>query len=76
MKLNPDDIKILDDKEPLDLFTQSTKSARTLYVYRCKLRQILCEYMEDVLSGTFEERVVEILDKGRNEPGMDARSDD
>ena len=68
MKLNPDDIKILDDKEPLDLFTQSTKSARTLYVYRCKLRQILCEYMEDVLSGTFEERVVEILDKGRKEP--------
>ena len=59
MKLNPDDIKILDDKEPLDLFTQSTKSARTLYVYRCKLRQILCEYMEDVLSGTFEETVAE-----------------
>ena len=68
MKLNPDNIKILDDKKPLDLFTQSTKSDRTRYVYRCKLRQILCEYLEDVLSGTFEERVAEILDKGRNDP--------
>ena len=68
MKLNPDDIKILDDKKPLDLFTQSTKSDRTRYVYMCKLRQILCDYLEDVLSGTFEERVAEILDKGRKEP--------
>ena len=68
MKLNPEDIKILDDKEPLDTFTQSTKSDRTRYVYGCKLRQILCEYMEDVLSGTFEERAGQLLNLGRNEP--------
>ena len=68
MKLNPDDIKILDEKEPLDLFTQSTKSVRTRYVYRCKLRQILCDYLEDVLSGTFEERAEQLLDLGRKEP--------
>ena len=68
MKLNPDDIKIPDDEKPLDLFTQSTKSDRTRYVYRCKLRQILCDYLEDVLSGTFEERVVQLLDLGREKP--------
>ena len=68
MKVNPEDIKVLDDKEPLDLFTQSTKSGRTRYVYMCKLRQILCDYMEDVLSGTFDDRIAEILDKGRNDP--------
>ena len=68
MKLNPDDIKRSGDKKPLDLFTQSTKSDRTRYVYTCKLRQILCGYMEEVLSGTFEERAAELLDKGRNDP--------
>lgn len=68
MELNPDDIKIPEDKEPMVLFTQSIKSERTRYVYECKLRQILCKYMVNILSGKFEERVVEILDKGRKEP--------
>ena len=68
MKLNPDNVKMPDDEKPLDRFMQSTKADRTRYVYKCKLRQILCDYMEDVLSGTFEDRAAEILDKGRNEP--------
>ena len=68
MKLNPEKIKALDEKKPLDLFTQSTKSDRTRYVYKCKLQQILCEYMEDVLSGTYKERVAQLLDLGRKKP--------
>ena len=68
MRLNPDDIDMPDDKKPLNLFTQSTKSERTRYVYACKLRQILCEYMAGVLSGTFEERASELLDRGRKDP--------
>ena len=68
MRLNPDDIDMPDDKKPLNLFTQSTKSERTRYVYACKLRQILCEYMAGVLSGTFEERASELLDRGRKNP--------
>ena len=68
MKVNPDNIKIPADKKPLDLFTQSTKSERTRYVYKCKLQQILCDYMEDVLSGTLEERATQLLKLGREEP--------
>ena len=68
MKLNRADIKTRDEKKPLDLFTQSTRSNRTWYVYERKLRQILCEYMEDILSGTFADRAAEILEKGRKEP--------
>ena len=70
MKVTQDDIVISDDKKRLNLFTQSTKSDRTRYVYECKLRQILCEYLEDVLSGTFEERAAQLLDLGRNKPAQ------
>ena len=70
MKVNPDDIVTSDDKKQLDLFMQSTKSERTRYVYTCKLRQILCEYLEDVLSGTFKERAEQLLDLGRNKPAQ------
>ena len=70
MKVSLDDIVKSDDKKQWDLFTQSTKSDRTRYVYRCKLRQILCEYLEDVLSGTFEERAAQLLDMGRNDPAQ------
>ena len=68
MKLNPDGIKQSDDEKPLDLFMQSTKSEQTRYVYACKLRQILCEYMEEILCGTFEERATELLRLGREKP--------
>ena len=68
MKLNPKKIRTSDDRKPLDLFAQGTKSDRTRYVYKCKLRQILCEYLEDVLSGTFKERAAQLLDLGRKKP--------
>ena len=70
MKLNPEKIKTSDERKPLDLFTQGTKSERTRYVYKCKLRQILCEYMEDVFSGTFGERAEQLLDLGREKPKL------
>ena len=68
MRLTPEDIKQPIDGKPLEMFAQAIRAERTRYVYTCKLRQILCEYMEDVLHGTFEERATELLGKGRGEP--------
>ena len=68
MKLKPEDIRQLDEKKPLELFGQSIKSERTRYVYERKLRQILCEYMEDILHGEFEERAAELLSRSRENP--------
>ena len=42
-------------------------------MYKCKLRQILCEYLEDVLSGTFKERAAQLLDLGRKKPAWTRR---
>ena len=63
-----EDIKPLGDENPLDLFTRGIRAEQTRYVYTCRLKQILCKYFEDVFSGTFEERVVLLLDKGRIDP--------
>lgn len=68
MKLKRERIKRSGDRKPLDLFTQGIKSERTRYVYKCKMRQILFEYMGEIFSGTFEERAAELLDKGREDP--------
>ena len=68
MRLDPEDIQRSIDGKPLEMFAQGIKADRTRYVYTCKLRQILCEYMKEVLSGTFEERAAELLGKGREDP--------
>jgi len=57
------------DGSPLDLFGQGIKSKKTLDKYTGMLRRITCDVLEDVLEGTFEERVRQMVAIGREDPG-------
>ena len=68
MKVNPKDILPISDEDPLKLFHDSIRSPSTDIDYTRKLRQILCDVLEDVLEGTFEQRARQFVEIGRNEP--------
>ena len=68
MKVNPKDILPISDEDPLKLFHSSIKSPSTDIDYTRKLRLILCDVLEDVLEGTFEQRARQFVEIGRNEP--------
>ena len=69
MKLTKEDIVRVEDGSPLELFGQGIKSKETLDKYTRMLRQVACKILEDVLEGTFEERVQQMVDIGRKDPG-------
>ena len=68
MKVNPKDIRPISDEDPLKLFHASIRSPSTDKGYTGKLRLILCDVLEDVLEGTFEQRARQFVELGRNEP--------
>ena len=74
MKLAKEDVVRMDDASPLDLFRQSIKSEETLDKYERTLRQVTCEFFEDVLKEheteevAFEERVARLVRRGREDP--------
>ena len=68
MKLSKKDIVSIQDGSPLELFGQGIKSEATLDKYTRTLRQITCKILEDILVGTFEERVVQLVSIGREDP--------
>ncbi|MXX21491.1 MAG: integrase [Cenarchaeum sp. SB0661_bin_35] len=68
MKLNKEDIVRVEDDSPLELFRQGIKSKVTAEKYTRTLRQILCKILENVLTGTFEERVQQLVNMGREDP--------
>lgn len=69
MRLTKKDIVRMKDASPLDLFRQAIKSEETLDKYERTLRQVTCEFFGDVLEdGTFEERVAQLVQQGREEP--------
>ena len=57
----------MEDDSPLELFKQGIRSKETLDKYTRTLQQITCKILEDVLEGTFEERV-QLVDMGRKDP--------
>ena len=67
MKVKPEDILPISDGDPLKLFHASNRSKRTDANYTRKLRQILCGVLETVLEGTFEERVKQFVEIGKND---------
>lgn len=67
MKIKKDELVELNNK-PIDLFYQGFKSSITKTSYTRKLRKILCEYLEDVLNGTFENRASQLVHKAEDEP--------
>ena len=68
MKLKKNRGRPISEQDPLKLFHASNRSKRTDANYTRKLRQILCDVLETVLDGTFEERVKEFVEIGKNNP--------
>ena len=69
MKVKPEDILPISDEDPLKLFHASIRAERTDKGYTRKLCQILCDVLETVLEGTFEERVKQFVEIGKNDSG-------
>ena len=68
MKLAKDEIERSKDASAMDLFAQGIRSEATLGKYTRTLRRITCEFLEDILEGTFEERVGQLVRHGKEEP--------
>ncbi len=68
MKLQRDDMVRAGDDTPLELFSQGIRSEWTRDKYTRTLRQVTCEFFEEWLTGTFEERVVQLVRCGRDKP--------
>ena len=67
MKLRKEDIQSISE-EPLNLFYQGIKSPSTKTKYTRTLKRILCDILEDILEGTFEERASQFVSKARSDP--------
>jgi integrase len=64
MKVTRDSlVKIADD--PIELFYQGIKSSASRISYTRKLRQVLCDYLEDVLEGSLEKRAAQLVYKAK-----------
>ena len=55
MKIRVEDLHEI-TSEPIKLFYEGIKSHETREKYTRTLRRILCDFLEDVLHGSFEER--------------------
>ena len=69
MKLLRDDMVRAADAPPLALFEQGIRAEETRARYTRALRQVACEFLEDILEGTFEERVAQMVKTARDDPG-------
>ena len=62
------DVKPTGESDPLDLFHSGIRTQTTDATYTAILRIVLCAICEDVLSGTFEERARELVERARKDP--------
>lgn len=67
MKITKDSLVKIED-DPIQLFYQGIKSQASKKSYAGKLRQVLCEYLEDVLEGSFEKRAAQMVYKTKANP--------
>ena len=68
MKLTKDEMVRSKDASPLELFAQGIRARETQEKYTRTLRQVCCDVLEEILEGTFEERVAELVRRAREEP--------
>lgn len=66
-KINEDDLHDTFEN-PSELFYQGIRAEATRDKYTRTLQKFTCETLEDVLSGTFEERVTDLVNKSRKDP--------
>jgi integrase len=67
LKITRDNLVKIDDN-PLESFYQGFKSPVTKISYTRKLRKVLCEYLEDILEGSFENRASQLVYKAKEDP--------
>lgn len=68
MKLTREDIIRSDDTSPLLLFAQGIPAEITRKKYTATLRLIMCEVFEDILEGSFEDRVGQFVKHAKDDP--------
>ena len=69
MKLAVEEFERTEEADPLALFNQGIKAEETREKYTRMLRLVLCDLLEDILKGTFEERAEQLVRQGREDPG-------
>lgn len=67
MKIKIEDLDNIAE-EPIQLFYSGIKSPETKEKYTRILKKILCDNLEDVLHGSFEERAAELVKKSKTNP--------
>lgn len=67
MKIPKDSLVRIED-DPLELFYQGIRTSATKASYTRKLRKVLCEYLEDILEGSFEKRAAQLVYKAKADP--------
>lgn len=68
MKLKKEEIARPEDTSPLQLFSQGIKTDLTRRKYTATLRRIMCDILEDILEGDFEERTKQFVQLARDNP--------
>lgn len=68
LKLTKDEFQRIKEQHPLELFRQGIRSRETLEKYERTLKWLLTNFLEDILEGSFEERVSQLVKNGRERP--------
>ena len=68
MKLNVDETRSMEPATPLELFHQGITNEVTDAEYTWMLKRTMCEVFEDLLEGTYEERVDEFVERAQKDP--------
>src|SRR5574338_60658 len=72
MKLSEKDLVDF-SSDPLTIFYASLKSHFTIKQYTSNLKYFVCNVLEDVLNGSFEERAKQLVELGKKDPEKTAR---
>ena len=68
MKLEVEEFERVEESEPLELYHQGIKADKTREKYTNMLRLVLCDMLEDILKGTFEQRAEQFVRQSREDP--------
>lgn len=68
MKLEVGEFERVEESEPLELYHRGIKADKTGDKYTRMLRLVLCDLLEDILTGTFEQRAEQFVRQSREDP--------
>ncbi len=68
MKITKDELAGTTEASPMELFRQGIRAEETLCKYTSTLKRMLCDVLEDILEGTFEQRAAQLVREGKANP--------